>query len=87
MEVYSSEVGSVDLSLWYTSDEVYEMAEAYGEEGRQAYIQAWLTFDVIWPIIYMVFLSISISYLFKKIFDKKKQSPPFKFSPVTQFDF
>ncbi len=67
-EIYAAEVGLIDLSLWYTPEDIYEMAEAYGDDGREAFIQSWLSFDVIWPIVYMVFLSTSISYIIKKVF-------------------
>jgi hypothetical protein len=62
--VYGEDVGSPDLSLFYTAQELYDMAEAYGEEGRQAYIQERFTFDLIWPIMYTLFLTTAISWLF-----------------------
>jgi len=65
-EFYAGEVGSPDTSLFYTSKELYHFAEAYGVEGRTAYIRARFTFDVIWPIIYLVFLVTAISWLIRK---------------------
>jgi hypothetical protein len=62
----SGETGSPDLSFYYTRDELYEMAEAYGEEGRAAYIRARFTFDVAWPIVYTFFLSTTISWIILK---------------------
>ncbi len=50
------QVGVLGLRLFYTADELYLMAEAYGEEARRAYITARLTFDVIWPLVYAFFL-------------------------------
>ena len=32
--------GSPDMSLYYSADDLYQMAEAYGEQGRKAYIRA-----------------------------------------------
>ena len=61
---YSEGVGSPDLSFFYTAQNLYDMAEAYGEAGRQSYIQARFTFDLIWPIMYALFLTTSISWLF-----------------------
>jgi hypothetical protein len=60
------DTGSPDLSFYYTKDDLYEMADAYGEEGREAYIKARFTFDVAWPIVYTFFLSTSISWIFIK---------------------
>jgi hypothetical protein len=65
-EVYSAEVGSPDTSLFYTADDLYRMAEAYGAAGRLAYIRARFTFDLIFPIVYGAFLATSISWLVKR---------------------
>lgn len=65
-EFYAGEVGSPDTSLFYTSDDLYRFAEAYGVEGRTAYIRARFTFDVIWPFTYLAFLVTSISWLLRK---------------------
>jgi len=62
-------VGSPDTSLYYSRDELYRMAEAYGAQGRAAYVRARLTFDVIWPIVYTVFLSTAISWLYARGFE------------------
>ncbi len=66
-EVYSGDVGSPDTSLFYTAAELYRMAEAYGPEGRAAYVRARYTFDVVWPLVYMAFLVTSISWLVKRL--------------------
>jgi hypothetical protein len=62
-EAGAGDVGSPDTSLYYSRDELYRMAEAYGVQGRAAYVRARLTFDVIWPIVYTLFLSTAISWL------------------------
>lgn len=58
--------GSPDLSFYYTPTDLYRMAEAYGEAGRAAYVHARFTFDVVWPLVYTVFLSTGISWVFRK---------------------
>jgi hypothetical protein len=63
-EEYSADVGSPDLSFFYSAEELYRMAEVYGEEGREAYIRARFTFDLLWPIVYTLFLSTAISWSF-----------------------
>jgi hypothetical protein len=63
-EEFSGEVGTPDLSFFYSTEELYGMAETYGEQGRQAYIQARFTFDLVWPLVYGAFLLTSISRLF-----------------------
>ena len=57
-----------DTSLVYSADDLYRMAEAFGPGGRQAYIQARLTFDVIWPLVYAFFLITTISWLADRAF-------------------
>ena len=46
------------------------MASSYGEEGRAAYIQARFTFDLIWPLVYGLFLATGISWTFRKAFSE-----------------
>ena len=54
---------SPDTSLIYSADDLYQMAETYGEQGRKAYVQVRFTFDLIWPLVYTLFLVTSISWL------------------------
>jgi hypothetical protein len=67
-EIDSQGVGSPDLSFYYSPDELYSMAEAYGEAGRDAYVRARFTFDVVWPIVYTLFLSTALSWLYTRLF-------------------
>jgi hypothetical protein len=62
----SGEIGSPDMSFFYSSKNLFDMAEAYGEQGRTGYIRARFTFDLIWPLVYGFFLSTSISWLIKR---------------------
>jgi hypothetical protein len=57
-----------DTSLVYSAADLYSMAEAFGPAGRQAYIEARLTFDVVWPLVYTFFLVASISWLAGRAF-------------------
>jgi hypothetical protein len=67
-EPYIGDAGSPDMSFYYTPDNLYQMAEVYGVEGRRAYVRARLTFDVIWPIVYTLFLSTAISWVYHRSF-------------------
>jgi hypothetical protein len=60
--------GSPDTSFWYSPGDLYRMAEAYGEQGRAAYVRARYTFDVIWPLVYTVFLTTGISWVYARAF-------------------
>jgi hypothetical protein len=59
---------SPDTSLFYAPTELYGIAERYGEQGRQAYVRARFTFDLVWPLVYTFFLVTSISWVFRKAF-------------------
>jgi hypothetical protein len=59
---------SPDTSFIYTSDDLYKLAQAYGEAGRMAYIKARFSFDLIWPVVYMIFFTAVISWLFQRAF-------------------
>jgi hypothetical protein len=61
--------GSPDMSFFYTAADLYKMADAYGEAGRVAYIRARFTFDLIWPVVYTIFLTTAISWVFRKAFE------------------
>ena len=60
--------GSPDMSFYYTAADLYQMAEVYGEEGREAYVRARFSFDLVWPLIYTIFLSTAISWVYGKAF-------------------
>ena len=59
---------SPDTSLFYSPQALYRMAEAYGEEGRQAYVRARFTFDLVWPLVYTLFLVTTTGWAFGKAF-------------------
>ena len=59
---------SPDMSFYYTAGDLYHMAETYGEPGRRAYIRARFTFDLIWPLVYTLFLCTAISWIFARAF-------------------
>jgi hypothetical protein len=67
-EQYNGPAGAVDTSFMYSPDDLFETAEAYGEEGREAYVRARWTFDVVWPLVYTVFLATTVSFLLDKGF-------------------
>jgi hypothetical protein len=67
-EQETSGAASPDTSFFYSADELYRMAESYGEQGRQAYIRARFTFDLVWPVVYTFFLVTAISWVFGRAF-------------------
>lgn len=66
VEAYSQGLGSPDTSFFYNGKMLLQMADAYGEEGRAAFLKARWGFDLAFPLIYTFFYIISMSFLFKK---------------------
>ncbi len=64
---YSNGMGSPDTTLFYTSADLYSMAETYGEAGRQAFINMRWTLDLAFPVIYTLFLVTSASWLLRRV--------------------
>jgi hypothetical protein len=85
----SAGAGTPDLSFYYSADDLYAMAESYGEQGRSAYIRARFTFDVIWPLIFTFLLVTSISWLSKRIFSKDSRWQMANIVPIfgASFDY
>jgi hypothetical protein len=78
----SEDVGSPDLSFFYSPADLYRMAEAYGPPGRRAYIRQRFTFDVAWPIVYTLFLTTAISWLFRRTFPTESRWQLANVAPV-----
>jgi len=60
------DIGSPDLSLLYSVDDLYQFADAYGDQGRAAYIRTRFSFDLVWPLVYTLFLSTALSWTMTK---------------------
>ena len=59
---------SPDTSIFYTPTQLYAIAAEYGESGRQAYVRARFTFDLIWPLVYVLFLTTALSWITNRAF-------------------
>jgi hypothetical protein len=68
MEARSGGTGPIDLQIFYTPEKVYSMVESYGDAGRADYRIFALTGDVIYPIVYTLFFSLFITWLFQRGF-------------------
>jgi hypothetical protein len=65
---FSGGTGPLDLVFNYSSDQVYQMLKSYNGEGREFYAIIELTADMVYPIIYSLFLSLLIIFLCKKLY-------------------
>ncbi len=80
-EEMTGTTASPDQSFFYRADDLYAMAETYGEEGRAFYIRARFTFDVVWPLVYGFFMITALVMLFRN----KKRSSLWRQSPLTVY--
>lgn len=55
---------SPDTSFFYSTTQLYQMAEDYGPMGRAYYVHSRFGFDIVWPLVYLSFLVSSISFFF-----------------------
>ena len=60
---YTSLHPAPDTERWYAPEDLYTAAEAWGEAGRSAYVRARVTFDVVWPLAYGIFLLTGLSWV------------------------
>ena len=57
---------SPDTGFLFDVNLLYDIVNSYGEKGRKYYIILRWTFDIVWPIIYTIFLLTSTLYLLRK---------------------
>ncbi|HAE22034.1 MAG TPA: hypothetical protein DCG47_06900 [Spirochaetaceae bacterium] len=65
--LYTPPGASFDTSLFYTPAEAIERAVSYGEEGRSAYIFDRWTFDLVFPLIYGLFMLSAWAFSLKRL--------------------
>lgn len=56
----------IDLQFAYSPERAYELIRSYGEETRRSYMIGEMTMDVLYPIVYTLFLSLTLLQLFPK---------------------
>lgn len=63
---------TLDSKLSYDSDEVYALFRKFDRPSRQLYAWTEITVDMIFPIIYSLFLSLLMIWFFQKSFKYEK---------------
>ena len=81
-EAYAQGAGSPDTSFFYRPEALFEIAEAYGQEGREAYVRARFTFDLAFPLVYGGFLAFTISWFLGKSLAEDSRWRLFNLTPV-----
>ncbi len=61
-QIMTGDASAPDTQFWYSADDLYATAEAFGEEGRSYYIRSRFTFDIVWPLAYWFFLTAALAF-------------------------
>ena len=56
----------LDLMMFATPDKLFAMIEMYGEFGRPFYRNVELTVDIVYPVVYLFFFGLTISWFFQR---------------------
>ena len=67
---YYGETKAPDTSFVYSGNDLFNMAQEFGQSGRDYYIRSRITFDIVWPVSYGLFLWALIAILGKTIKNK-----------------
>jgi len=62
MGTISGDQASPDTLPYYTGATLWEMALAYGEQGRSGYIRSMVLLDTVWPLVYTAAFCVAISF-------------------------
>jgi hypothetical protein len=72
----------LDLMFFYTPAEAFTMLEKYGPAGRMLFMKIELTVDLIYPMIYTLFLGLLISWLFQRAFPSDSKMLKWNVTPA-----
>jgi hypothetical protein len=77
----------LDLMIFATPEKIFGMIERYGEYGRPFYRNVELTVDIIYPIVYLFFFGLLISWLFQRGFASKSPMQKYNIVPLGAWFF
>ena len=80
-------VQPLDLMMFATPQKIFGMIERYGEYGRPFYRNVELTVDIIYPIVYLFFFGLLISWLFQRGFASTSPMRKFNIIPLGAWFF
>jgi hypothetical protein len=86
-EQVSQGAGSPDTSFTYSADDLYQMAEAYGKAGREDYVRARFTFDLVFPLIYTFFLLTNLSWVLARALPASSRGRLLNLLPLAGMSF
>jgi len=77
----------LDLMFFATPAKLFDMINQYGEYGRPFYRNVELTVDIIYPIVYLFFFGLLISWLFKRGFAVNSPMRKYNIMPLGAWFF
>ena len=77
----------LDLMMFATPDKIFGMIERYGEFGRPFYRNVELTVDIAYPIVYLFFFGLLISWLFQRGYASNSPMRKYNIMPVGAWFF
>ena len=77
----------LDLMLFATPEKIFGMIERYGEFNRPFYRGVELTVDIVYPIVYLFFFGLLISWLFQRGFASTSPMRKFNIMPLGAWFF
>lgn len=80
-------VQPLDLMLFASPEKIFGMIERYGEYGRPFYRNVELTVDIIYPIVYLFFFGLLISWLFQRAFASTSPIRKYNIMPLGAWFF
>jgi hypothetical protein len=80
-------VQPLDLMLFATPEKIFSMIERYGEFNRPFYRNVELTVDIVYPIVYLFFFGLLISWLFQRGFASTSFMRKFNIIPLGAWFF
>ena len=81
IEAGSGGTGPIDLQLFYTPEKVYGMIASYSDTVRSSYRTFEMTGDILYPIVYTLFFSLLITWLFQRGFASNSSMHKFNVMP------
>jgi len=82
MDAYAPGMSDPDTSLFYSGKNLLQMADAYGEAGRAAFLDVRWGFDLAFPFIFTFFYVTSISFLIRKGWGNSQKLPLINLIPL-----
>ena len=77
----------LDLMMFATPEKIFGMIEKYGEYGRPFYRNVELTVDIVYPIVYLFFFGLLISWLFQRGFTPNRPMRKYNITPLGAWFF